>query len=152
MSEISQKQLVANRENAKLGGVKTEEGKEISKYNAVKHGLLSSRVLIDGEDEEKFIGFAKKLRDELNPNGEMEEFLVDRVISGVWRLRRILEIEKNSMEWGKKKRELSLEDEEQIKREGYMRMIYENTDLLLRYENMLEKGIFKALEQLKRAR
>ena len=45
MSEISQKQLEANRENAKLGGVKTEEGKAVSRYNAVKHGLLSDKVL-----------------------------------------------------------------------------------------------------------
>ena len=29
MPEVSQKQLEANRENAKLGGVKTEEGKAI---------------------------------------------------------------------------------------------------------------------------
>ena len=55
MSEISQKQLEANRENAKLGGVKTEEGKAVSKYNAIKHGLLSEEVLLDGEDEKKLI-------------------------------------------------------------------------------------------------
>ena len=56
MSEISQKQLEANRQNAKLGGVKTEEGKAISKYNAIKHGLLSKEVLLEGEDETKLIG------------------------------------------------------------------------------------------------
>lgn len=38
MSEISQKQIEANQKNAKLGGVKTEEGKAVSKYNALKHG------------------------------------------------------------------------------------------------------------------
>ena len=35
--ETSQKQIEANRENAKLGGVKTEEGKAVSRYNAIKH-------------------------------------------------------------------------------------------------------------------
>ncbi len=37
---ISQKQLEANKANAQKGGVKTEEGKQIVKYNALKHGLL----------------------------------------------------------------------------------------------------------------
>ena len=55
MNEVSQKQLVANQKNAKLGGVKTEEGKAISKYNALKHGLLSKEVLLDGEDEKTLV-------------------------------------------------------------------------------------------------
>ena len=36
---ISDKQLEANRKNAKLGGVKTEEGKAVSRLNALKHGV-----------------------------------------------------------------------------------------------------------------
>ena len=36
MSEISQKQLEANQENAKKGGVKTPEGKAVSKHNSIK--------------------------------------------------------------------------------------------------------------------
>lgn len=39
---VSDTQQKANEENAKLGGVKTEEGKEISKFNALKHGVLLS--------------------------------------------------------------------------------------------------------------
>ena len=38
---VSERQLQANRENAKKGGVKTEEGKSVIKYNAQKHGLLT---------------------------------------------------------------------------------------------------------------
>jgi hypothetical protein len=38
----TEKQIAASQTNGKLGGVKTEEGKERSKMNAVKHGILSS--------------------------------------------------------------------------------------------------------------
>ena len=38
----SEKQIAANRENAKLGGVKSSEGKSHSKMNALKHGILSN--------------------------------------------------------------------------------------------------------------
>lgn len=41
---ISEKQLEANRKNAKKGGVKTSKSKEISKYNALKHGILSNVI------------------------------------------------------------------------------------------------------------
>jgi len=41
---MTEKQLIANQSNAKLGGVKTEEGKEKVRLNAVKHGLLSKSL------------------------------------------------------------------------------------------------------------
>ena len=41
----TEKQVKANRENAKKGGVKTPEGKAVVRYNALKHGLLSKEVL-----------------------------------------------------------------------------------------------------------
>jgi hypothetical protein len=37
----SEKQMSANKLNAVLGGVKTPEGKETSRMNAIKHGVLS---------------------------------------------------------------------------------------------------------------
>ena len=38
---VTEKQLIANRENGKLGGVKTEAGKQVTRLNAVTHGLLT---------------------------------------------------------------------------------------------------------------
>ena len=97
MSEVSQKQLEANRENAKLGGVKTEEGKAVSKYNAIKHGILSQEVLLKGEDEKSLIELGKKLRTELKPETEIELLLVDRIASNIWRLKRALGFEENDV-------------------------------------------------------
>ena len=58
---ISDKQLEANRKNAKLGGVKTEEGKEVSRLNALKHGLLSEVILLPEEDEDALLKLGKQM-------------------------------------------------------------------------------------------
>ena len=98
MSETSQKQIEANRENGKKGGVKTEEGKAVSRYNAIKHGLLSKEVLLNGEDEKTLIEIGRRLRTELQPQTELELVLVDRITANVWRLRRVMQIEREMID------------------------------------------------------
>lgn len=71
---LSQKQLEANRRNAKLGGVKTEEGKDISKYNALKHGSLAQEVIIESEDIPRLQELLEGLRASLQPQGELGYF------------------------------------------------------------------------------
>ena len=58
---ISEKQLKANRENAKKGGVNTKKGKIKSRLNAVKHGmLLTSQVVLPGEDVRSLADFRRQ--------------------------------------------------------------------------------------------
>lgn len=40
--EVTEKKIKANQENSKLGGVKTDEGKAVSRMNALKHGILAN--------------------------------------------------------------------------------------------------------------
>jgi hypothetical protein len=131
MSEVSEKQLEANRENAKMGGVKTEEGKAISKYNAVKHGLLSEQVLMEKEDENLLLELEKQLRSELKPATEMELLLIDRIAGNIWRLKRVMGMEKRGV----------------ITSSGSL--MYD-ADRFFRYEIMLERSIYKALHELQR--
>ncbi len=74
---ISQKQLEANKANSQKGGVKTEEGKQIVKYNALKHGLLAKEVVITigegAEDPEEFSRLLVDLQEQLNPVGTLED-------------------------------------------------------------------------------
>ena len=42
----TEKQGQANQGNTKKGGVKTGQGKAIGRYNALKHDLLSDKVLL----------------------------------------------------------------------------------------------------------
>lgn len=149
MSEISQKQLEANRENAKLGGVKTEEGKAVSKYNALKHGILSKEVLLKGEDEKVLVEVGKKLRAELEPQTELELVLVDRITANVWRLRRVMQIEREMID---DDREPTFGDKQKTLGQAlsYDFTNYDTYGKLIRYEANIERGIYKALHELQR--
>ncbi len=115
----------------KKGGPKTDEGKEISKMNALKHGLLSKEVLIGGEDEEELLSLTKRIRSEIKPETEIERLLTDRIVANVWRL----------------KRALGMENGEVISTGGGL--MYDS-DRFFRYETMLEKSLYKALHELER--
>jgi len=89
-----QKQIEANRRNAlKSTGPKTPETKAIVSKNAVKHGLLSRHVVIDGESQAEFNDFRAALLGDLNPVGPLEQHLADRIVASFWRLNRIRRIE-----------------------------------------------------------
>src|SRR5215208_3456598 len=96
----SDKQVQANRRNAlKSTGPKTPEGKAAVRLNALKHGLLSRETLLPGEDEEALRELGERLRDELQPGGELENLLVDRVVASYWRLRRLGRVEASIFAW-----------------------------------------------------
>ena len=96
----SEKKAEANRRNAlKSTGPKTPEGKAAVRLNALKHGLLSQEILLPGEDEEALRELGHNLRTELQPVGELENLLVDRIISAYWRLRRLGRVEAGIFVW-----------------------------------------------------
>jgi hypothetical protein len=136
MENTSQKQVDANRENAKKGGVKTDEGKAVSKYNALKHGILSKQILFEGEDENELLELEKKLRSELSPASEIELLLVDKIASSIWRLKRALSFEKDDVIFTS-----DFDGTVGLKADA---------DRFFRYETMLERSIYKALHELER--
>jgi len=92
---VSTQQLTANRRNSrKSTGPRTAGGKAIAKMNAVKHGILSPEVVVQGlciqEHAEEFKALRNRFWEELAPVGPVEEMLVDRIVTIQWRLRRAL--------------------------------------------------------------
>jgi hypothetical protein len=84
----SARKAAANRQNAlKSTGPKTPDGKAVVRLNALRHGLLAEEILLPGEEEEALRELAEDLRAELQPVGELEALLVDRITSLLWRLR-----------------------------------------------------------------
>jgi hypothetical protein len=87
-------QIAANRRNAeKSTGPRTVEGKDNSRRNALRHGLAAAHIVIFDEDPNDFARFDAAMRAALEPVGEGEETLCDRIVPGNWRLRRIWRME-----------------------------------------------------------
>jgi hypothetical protein len=90
----SGRQIAANRRNAqKSVGPKTAEGKAIVSRNAITHGLTAARAVVLPEEQEEFDRFAAALREEWQPQGPLERFLLDRIIHCAWRLKRVPRLE-----------------------------------------------------------
>ena len=90
----TRKQIEANRRNShRSTGPKTRTGKAESKINAIKHGLLAADFVVRDEDPVEFAGVLESLIDEFQPQGPLEEQLVERVAACMWRLRRLYRVE-----------------------------------------------------------
>ena len=90
----SWRQLQANRVNAlKSTGPRTEEGKRISRRNALRHGLTAETVIDGLEDTEDYRGFEAAIIADYDAETTVERELVLRLASLLWRLRRIIAIE-----------------------------------------------------------
>jgi hypothetical protein len=79
-------------------------GKAVVRFNAVKHGLLSKEIVIEAgdgkEDAAEFEALFGRLQSQLEPEGPLEEMLVERIAICYWRLRRILRCEKGEIRKG----------------------------------------------------
>jgi hypothetical protein len=88
------RQILANRRNArKSTGPVTSEGKERSRYNAVRHGLTAETVVGALEDAEDYRAFEAAVIADYNASSAVERELVLRLASLLWRLRRAIAIE-----------------------------------------------------------
>ncbi len=147
----SDRKAEANRRNAlKSTGPKTPEGKAAVRLNALKHGLLSREVLLPGEDEDALRELAESLRAELQPIGELEDVLVDRITSLLWRLRRL-----GRVEAGIFARELNERIRDPDTSTLGLAFIRDANGAnafskLSRYETTMERGLYKALHEVQR--
>lgn len=90
--------MEANRTNGrKSQGPRTQIGKRFSSKNALRHGLLSSSIVIDkGDGEESRVEFEDLVRGllaDLSPEGTLENLLVERIACCYWRLKRAIRCE-----------------------------------------------------------
>lgn len=89
--EISDAKLQANQKNALLGGVKTEEGKKISRLNAIKYGFFSETVT--DYDKISCEDFCRDIYECFSPATCYEEQLVEIILSNLLTYRRISFVE-----------------------------------------------------------
>ena len=120
---------------SKATGPRTPQGKERSKYNAIKHGIFSKLVVLENEVPWEY----KSLRDELvehfQPQTAIEELLVEKLAVFVWRHRRLIAAEAVQIKANTR----------------FLSELGANwLDRMLRYEASLERAFDRALNQLER--
>ena len=92
-------QIKANQENAKKStGPLTEEGKQRSSMNAMKHGIFSTIPLLPGENLEQFKLLEEEIIKAYQPTDAMECLLVQRVYLTCMRQIRLREAEAAKLE------------------------------------------------------
>jgi hypothetical protein len=90
----SLKQIQANRLNAqKSTGPRTDQGKQRSRQNALRHGLTAETVITSLENAADYRVFETTLYAEYQPRTATSRELVGRLASVLWRLRRSTSIE-----------------------------------------------------------
>ncbi len=157
VSDIQQK---ANEENAKLGGVATEQGKESSKYNSQKHAIL--RQTVTEYEHEMYDYVFGTLVNELNPQGAVEEMLAEIVGICYVKLYRVAKAENEYFKTiydpphvvGSRWDWQGLPDPD-AKMVGYTPRINQEhivkvTNIYSRYETTIQSKMYKALHELER--
>ena len=92
--KTSKRQLEACRANgAKSKGPKTEEGKAISRLNAVKHNLYSDLLTLVGENQQLYEQFKLDHIARLDPRDALEHDLCAKLAHNSWRQNRAALIE-----------------------------------------------------------
>ena len=88
------RQIQANRRNAlKSTGPTSDEGKQQSRRNAVRHGLTAETVIGALEDAEDYKAFEAAIIADYDAESAVERELVLRLASLLWRLRRATTME-----------------------------------------------------------
>lgn len=98
-------------------GPRTHQGKERSKRNALKHGILSKAVLLEGESRTEYKALLSGFCNHFKPVGTVEEGLVETLAVTRWCQRRYLiavgaEIEagRGFIEWDETQRQMAEAD------------------------------------------
>lgn len=146
------KLMLMQEKNNKKRGVKTDAGKEVSKYNAQKHSILrDSPTEYEGVDVSVL---REELFSDLEPKGRMQEVLIDVIVINTMKLARVV---KSESEYVKQvlspiiRGELDVVNFRPTQHEYQMQVDFTDKKFLIfsRYQTAMENRIYKALFALK---
>ena len=96
---VSARKLAANRANAlRSTGPRTPAGKARSRRNALKSGVLATKLLVPPEDRAYVARLHADIRAEIQPASPVEEHLVNRFVDIAWRLQLIVRYENRGVQ------------------------------------------------------
>jgi len=83
-------QLSANRANAQRStGPRSVEGKSVSRFNALKHGVDAASIALPGENPAAYQALADAYDETYRPPTVIQRFLVDSMIRADWHKKRL---------------------------------------------------------------
>ena len=155
----SERQVAANRQNGLKGGVKTKEGKAVSRLNARKHSIFVTALT--AEDSEEICGYEDELLASLRPVGRLEEMLVEKIALTWLRIQRCAraEAQYHSETWEEPNEEWEWDEWHRLKtrRESGMRVVafkrevFERTIKLIDlYDTRLTNQLLKLMHEIER--
>jgi replication initiation and membrane attachment protein DnaB len=133
------------------GGVRTDEGKAISRYNAISHGLLVESVT--EYEKVDYEAIYNELRADFKPRNILEELILERIAVAYIKLFRVTKAETEFMQSCLNPSvELELIKPMLVK-QGYESQIVSNeveklTSIYGRYETSVENRLYKAINKL----
>jgi hypothetical protein len=85
------KAAARNRQNGRKrsGGPRTEAGKARTRYNALKHGMTATSLILPGEDSAEFDARLARLHHQIQPRNDIEAAMVDHLAHILWISERI---------------------------------------------------------------
>jgi len=87
-------QLAANRANAQHStGPRSVEGKSVSRFNALQHGVDAASSVIPGEDPAEYEELAAEYQNRFQPETPDERYHVQTMIDSDWQKRRLKRLE-----------------------------------------------------------
>ncbi|MEO8369646.1 MAG: hypothetical protein ABI806_10625 [Candidatus Solibacter sp.] len=90
----TQAQLIANRANAQRStGPRSVEGKSVSRFNALQHGVDAASATLPGEDPAEYEELAAGYRHRFQPETPDEHYHVQTMIDSDWQKRRLGKLE-----------------------------------------------------------
>ena len=94
MRKSTPAQLAASRRNgARSRGPLSDETRSKVARNALKHGLTSATIVLDGEDPERFQELLDDLLADFSPQTSLEFCAIEEMAAAKWRQRRAWHIE-----------------------------------------------------------
>jgi hypothetical protein len=153
----TQKQIDANRRNARRStGPVTELGKNVARFNALKHGMTASTTVLPYEDAVSYNELRESFVATYNPANAVEAALVETVANSYWRLLRIRRVETATITLGvrglKKRNNVSIEPRHDD--DMAVAVLLNDRDDTLRnierHQTRIERCYFQSLETLRK--
>jgi hypothetical protein len=93
----SNAQSEASRQNGKKSnGPVTAAGKRKSSRNGLRHGIFASTIALEGESRSQCLSLIKALADYYNPEGPVEQILIEKMAAAHWRQTRLWNFERET--------------------------------------------------------